>query len=248
MMTVPIDSRTQLSRSAVALYIQLATLFRRYIESGRWQAGSQIPTIEELMAEHGVARATIRQALGLLEAEGLITRHRAKGTFVAERGKAQVRLDVTTDLRGMLNAREGASIEVLRDSVVDTLPVWPHDIGVVAPRYRLLKRRHTRNGEAFLLADVYIDAKLAAKLPKPAFNSLTAMRLASSIPGIRVTQARQTITVGSADMEIAELLGLPLNAPLCFIDRSAVDQHGRLILVSKGAYRGDVVRIEMEIK
>jgi GntR family transcriptional regulator len=99
-----------------------------------------------------------------------------------------------------------------------------------------------------LLADVFIDAKLAEKLPRSAFTSLTAMRLASSIPGVRITRARQTITVGSADIEIAELLDLPLNAPLCYIDRSAVDQRGRLILVSKGIYRGDVVRVEMEIK
>ena len=108
-MNVSLDSRSQLSRSAVALYIQLATLFRRRIEQGQWAAGSQIPTLEELMAEHGVARATIRQALGLLENEGLISRHRAKGSFVNDRPKAELRLDVTTDLRAMLSSREGAT-------------------------------------------------------------------------------------------------------------------------------------------
>ena len=166
------------------------------------------------MAEHGVARATIRQALGLLESEGLISRHRAKGTFVNDRAKAELRLDVTTDLRAMLNSREGATIEVLNELLVDPPSAWPHDIGTIATRYRLLKRRHIRNGQPFLLADVFIDAKLAEKLPRSAFTSLTAMRLASSIPGVRITRARQTITVGSADIEIAELLDLPLNAPL----------------------------------
>ena len=247
-MNISVDSRSQLGRSAVALYIQLATLFRRRIEQGQWAAGSQIPTLEELMAEHGVARATIRQALGLLENEGLISRHRAKGTFVNDRAKAELRLDVTTDLRAMLNSREGATIEVLNESLVDSPSVWPHDIGTIATRYRLLKRRHIRDGQPFLLADVLIDSKLAEKLPRSAFTSLTAMRIASSIPGIRIARARQTITVGSADIETAQLLDLPLNAPLCYIDRSAVDQRGRLILVSKGIYRGDVVRVEMDIK
>ena len=65
------DAGVPLSRSAVARYIQLATLFRSRIMSGQWAAGGQIPTIEQLMAECGVARATIRQALGLLEDEGL---------------------------------------------------------------------------------------------------------------------------------------------------------------------------------
>src|SRR3984893_12846859 len=98
-MNISVDSRSQLGRSTVALYIQLATLFSRVIEQGQGAAGSQIPTLEELMVEHGVARATIRQALGLLENEGLISRHRAKGTFVNDRAKAELRVDVTTDLR-----------------------------------------------------------------------------------------------------------------------------------------------------
>ncbi len=53
-----------LSRSAISRYIQLATLFRRYIQNGKWQVGEQIPTVSMLSAECGVAPATIRQAIG----------------------------------------------------------------------------------------------------------------------------------------------------------------------------------------
>src|SRR6476620_274605 len=74
-----------LSRSAIARYIQLATLFRRRIPSGQWKLHDQIPTVEDLVEECGVARATVRQALGVLEKEGLIERFRAKGTFVTKR-------------------------------------------------------------------------------------------------------------------------------------------------------------------
>ncbi|MFX6226298.1 GntR family transcriptional regulator, partial [Acinetobacter baumannii] len=49
------------SRSAVSRSLQLATLFRRRIESGQWPLGSQIPTVDDLASECGVARATIRQ-------------------------------------------------------------------------------------------------------------------------------------------------------------------------------------------
>ena len=115
------DPRAQLSRSSVARYIQLATLFRRRVESGKWPAGTQLPTIDDLVVEFGVARATIRQALGLLESEGLIARYRAKGTFVTDKVKAHLWLDVTTDLRGMLNSRDGATIEVLEDDIVEPL-------------------------------------------------------------------------------------------------------------------------------
>lgn len=144
------DAGVPLSRSAVARYIQLATLFRSRIMSGQWAAGGQIPTIEQLMAECGVARATIRQALGLLEDEGLVSRYRAKGTFVTDKARAHVWLDVTTDLRGMLNTRDGATIEVLEDALVPAPERWPHDIGTISRTYRRLRRRHVRDGRAFL--------------------------------------------------------------------------------------------------
>jgi len=41
------------SGAGVSRYQQLATLFRRHILTGRWKIGEQIPTIEELAAEHG---------------------------------------------------------------------------------------------------------------------------------------------------------------------------------------------------
>ena len=242
------DAEAALNRSAVARYIQLATLFRSRIMSGQWPAGAQIPTIEQLMAECGVARATIRQALGLLEDEGLVSRYRAKGTFVTEKARAHLWLDVTTDLRGMLNTRDGATIEVLEDALVPAPQRWPHDIGTIARTYRRLRRRHSRDGCPFLVAEVYIDAALANRLPKRAMTTLTAMRLAASIPGVHIASARQTMTIGSSDLEVSELLALPLNAPICFVDRSAVDQRGRLVLVSKGIYRGDVVRVDMDVK
>src|SRR5689334_5554426 len=105
----------RLSRSGVSRYIQLATLFRRRVASGEWQLGEQIPTIDQLVAECGVARATIRQALGLLEEEKLIERYRAKGTFVIRRPQEQLWCEVETNWSGLLRSREGATIELLRN-------------------------------------------------------------------------------------------------------------------------------------
>ena len=76
-----------LRKSAVARYLQLASLFRRRIEAGEWKVGSQIPTVEVLSKQFGVATMTIRQALNILEEEQLIERFRAKGTFVRAQPK-----------------------------------------------------------------------------------------------------------------------------------------------------------------
>ena len=183
----------------------------------------------------------------MLEADGLVSRFRAKGTFVLQRPE-QFHLELTTDWSGLLNSRPGATIELIEDEAAASPPALPHEIGTISRTYRRLRRRHVRDGQAFLIAEVYIDAGLASRLPKRAITTLTAMRLAASIPGVQIESARQTMTIGSSDLEVSELLGLPLNAPICFVDRSAVDQRGRLVLVSKGIYRGDVVRVDMDVK
>jgi GntR family transcriptional regulator len=237
-----------LSRSAVSRYIQLATLFRRRIESGQWKVGEQIPTVDTLAAECGVARATIRQALGLLENEGLISRRRAKGTFVMRRPQEQLWCEVETDWNGLLSSRDGATIEVLHSEVVEAPPLIPHSIGKLAPAYRHLRRRHSRQGVPFLLADVYIDQRLTKKIPRSAYTTKTALRLVAGIEGVKITDARQTLTISSADIETAHQLNLPLNAHVAHVHRSAVDQHGNLILVANGIYRGDVVRVDIKLK
>jgi GntR family transcriptional regulator len=101
-------SQVDFSRTGIARYIQLASLFRLRIESGLWVSGQQIPTVDDLSAECGVARATIRQALGILEDEHLIERHRAKGTFVLERPRDQIWCEVATDWSGLLMSRRDA--------------------------------------------------------------------------------------------------------------------------------------------
>ncbi len=246
-MTDRIDERADLSRSAVSRYIQLATLFRRRIESGQWPVGEQIPTVSELSDECGVAGATIRQALGLVEAEGLIERFRAKGTFVKRRPQDQMWCEVETDWQGLLSSRDGAEIEILSDKMGGP-PLVHHAIGTIGQNYRHLRRRHSMNGQPFLVADVYIEERLAKTISHEDAAAKTALRLVASIPGVKITEARQTLTIGTADIETAAQLQLALNAPVCHVTRSAVDQRGKLVLVSNGIYRGEVVRLDIKLK
>ena len=242
-----------LNRSAVSRYIQLATLFRRRIEQGLWKTGQQIPTVDDLAAECGVARATIRQALDQVEKEGLIERFRAKGTFVRQPPQDRLWCEVETDWSGLLRSRDGAEIEILadesgRDGASIPVSIGPTSVGRLAARYRHLRRRHSRGGQPFLLADVYLDERLSPKVTEADLRSKTALKLVAGIPGVRIADARQTLTIGAADVETAAALRLPLNAPVAFVHRAAVDAGGVLILVADGIYRGDVVRLDVKLK
>ena len=244
----PEGPAADLSRSAVARYLQLATLFRHRVEQGHWPVGRQIPTVDELAAEFGVARATIRQALDQLAAEGLIERFRAKGTFVRAAPPERLWCDVETDWTGLLRSREGAEIEILDDQPGQDGATVPAAIGRPAERYRYLKRRHWRHGQPFLLADVWLDERHAAKVTPEDLVTKTALKLAAGIPGVKIAEARQTLTIGAADVETAAALRIPLNAPIARVQRVAVDPHGIRVLVANGLYRGDMVRIDVKLR
>lgn len=236
------------SRSAISRYIQLATLFRRRIESGQWPLGSQIPTVDELAVECGVARATIRQALDLLESEQLIERYRAKGTFVRRRPQEELWCAVAADWSGMLRPSQAARIEILSDEGGVELEHIAYQIGTLAPAYRHLHRRHWRNDVAFLLTDVYIDERLRDRIGQTDVETKTALQLINDVPGLEIAEAHQTLTIGTADLETAEALSMPLNAPVAFVHRRAVDRDGIAVLVAEGIYRGDVVRLDIQLR
>jgi len=74
-------------RSRVPLYVQVASVMRQRVETGRWREGDKISTIDELESEFGVARVTIRQAIEMLRSEGLLDAQQGRGTFVSGRPK-----------------------------------------------------------------------------------------------------------------------------------------------------------------
>lgn len=243
----PSQAATAIRKSAVARYLQLAALFRRRIETSEWPVDSRIPTVEELAKECGVANMTIRQALSLLEQEGLIERFRAKGTFVRKSNRRDLWCEVQTDWNGLLMSRANALIELL-SSETGTRPTdYPDGVGELAPSYLRLHRRHNRDGEAFLLADVFIDERIGERIAKADFTSKTSMRLIADVPGLKIVDARQILTIGSADPEVSDLLGVSLGDPIAYVQRIAVAEDGTVALIANGIYRGDMVRVEIKL-
>ncbi|MGV2806442.1 GntR family transcriptional regulator, partial [Clostridium perfringens] len=62
-------------------YIVLKNELLSWCESGRLQAGKQVPSEHEIADQFGVSRQTVRQTFGELEKEGWLERIQGKGTF-----------------------------------------------------------------------------------------------------------------------------------------------------------------------
>ncbi|MGW5388282.1 GntR family transcriptional regulator [Nocardia sp. NPDC003963] len=66
-------------------YRELAASLRAAIQAGEYPPGSTLPKQDEIAAHYDVNIKTVRQAIGLLDAEGLVTPIRRRGTVVRDR-------------------------------------------------------------------------------------------------------------------------------------------------------------------
>jgi DNA-binding GntR family transcriptional regulator len=67
-----------------AAYRQLAGVLRDRIRNGELPSGRRLPSEKDLHDEFGLARETIRRALAVLRAEGLVEVRHGHGTFVVD--------------------------------------------------------------------------------------------------------------------------------------------------------------------
>jgi GntR family transcriptional regulator len=79
-------------QSGVPIYRQLLDQVRRMVSSGQLAPGAALPSIRDLALLHAINPMTISKAYSLLEAEGLLERHRGKPMTVANQSAARPQL------------------------------------------------------------------------------------------------------------------------------------------------------------
>ena len=242
MTTSPPSPRLQ----APPLYERIKGALRETILSGHYAPDTLLPSEAALCAQFGASRITVRQALALLEGDGLIARYRGRGTFVTGQAGATDWIRLGRSWRELVEAIDGTAPELL-DAEEDVQPPHGEDLGgSLAPSYRGLRRVHRRGGLAFAVMHHYIDTDRYAMAPVR-FDRELIIPLLQSLPGPGIGRAHQTLTIGSAEPDIAAYLGVPLGAPVGMLRRVIHDAGGRAIYVGDLVYRGDLVRMEVDL-
>jgi DNA-binding GntR family transcriptional regulator len=78
------------------LFLRLAELLARGIAAGHYQAGERLPPESELSLSLGASVGTVRKALALLEARGLLERKQGSGTYVCGRAATPAKGQVSS--------------------------------------------------------------------------------------------------------------------------------------------------------
>jgi GntR family transcriptional regulator len=231
--------------SRVPRYLQVASALRRRIRDGRWSVGDKIATLEELEREFDVARVTVRQAIDLLQGEGLLKSHQGRGTFVTKAVEHDRWLQLATDWQSLI-APIRDHVPQLLPAEADTVPRIEEDDGVPAPAYVGIRSIQKREGKPYAYARVHVAKHIHDRAPK-AFSARVALAVLSEMKGLGIARAHQTLVVGAADLDTAEQLGVALNAPTAEARCVVTDKKGVVIYVGEITYPGDYVRLNIEL-
>ncbi|MEJ7931683.1 GntR family transcriptional regulator [Ramlibacter sp. AN1015] len=233
--------------SPVPRYLQLADLMRARIERGQWPQGHRLPSLEALMEEFQVARVTVRQAVDLLARDGLLSPQRGRGTFVTGLPRRNRIINVVTTLDELARVYEDTQPRVVNiDESVTALPVVPA-AGRPAERYAYMRRVHLRDGKPYCVIDIYLDERIFRRAPAK-FRASTVIPLLTRMPSVHIQDAHQVLTIGTADVEVAHLLELPVNAPTAEVRRVFRDRDDVVVYFADVVYRGDAIRLEMDLQ
>lgn len=235
------------AESHVPKYAQIADIFRQRIARGIWTEGTKLPANEVLAAEFGVSRVTIRQAVEILSRDGVIEAKQGRGTFVTGKPQQNRWLRVETTLSDLSAMYQNTSPEILNisESRVDA-PLLPTD-GKAAAKYVFMRRIHSRDSEPYCVISIYLDEAVFRKHPKR-FRTETVIPILETMTDPAIHAARQTLSIGTADIEVAKLLKIPLNSPVAEVRRIFTRKDGTVIYLGEVTYRGDFIRIEMDLR
>jgi GntR family transcriptional regulator len=233
-------------RSRAPLYVQVAAVMRQRIDSGQWAEGEKISTLEELEKEFAVARVTIRQGIDLLRKDGLLDARPGRGTFVSGRSKKHRWLNLATDFDSLV---ESIRSNVLKRAQIDENaepPALAKGEGRSADAYVFLRSVQYNGGEPFSVVNLHLDADIYARAAER-FGRTAALPEIAQMEDIEIAHANQTLTIGVADMETAELLKIGLGEPTADCHLVLIDGRGVAIYVADIHYVKDCFALRLDL-
>mgnify|MGYP003513601899 CR=1 FL=1 len=206
-------------------YQEIADELRRRARAA--SPGSVLPSEADLSKEFGASRVTVRRALELVRDDGLIAARQGFGWFVATEPVRQ-----RLERLGTIEAQLEISGRVASRRVVEfAFVAAPSHVATVLGAGDVLrvKRVNLADGEPFAVVTVWCPAVLGQRLSKDDVERRPFYELVD----VELRGATQTIGADSAEPADAELLGVPVGAPLLKCRRVTTDTTGNPVLMSE---------------
>lgn len=230
-------------------HAQLTAQLRDDIVSGRLLVGERLPPEIDLALTHNVSRATLRRALGELEAEGLIDRRRRAGTVVAANQPKKSLRVTTSSFPDLLSIAKNSRLQLLA-----TRHVADGSSAVLGQRRSSTGYWLEITAERFLQPSgppvswqlTYIDGAYAGVAPLLTDQTGAIFELIENLFHLRIARLSQTVTAVACPELAAQSLGIAPGQPAMQLEAEFYDEQDRLIELAHSIYDPSRYRMQMD--
>ena len=245
----PILNSKLSSDGSSPLYFQLLSVIKRYISAGLLQPGDLLPSEAEMTRSFGISRSTVRLAMGALEEEGLVTRHRGRGTFVAEpkmrrRTENLWSFTAETEALGLEPSSTLLEFTIIHpaEDIVTLLELKQKNTDV----YRITRIRRV-NGEPLMLETSFYPTYIYPNLSQDLVEANSIYSLLSQV-GIVPHSAVDSYEAIKFSHEEIRLLDCKAGSIGYFHQRQTRTEAGQLFELTQSLIRGDRVRLDITLE
>ncbi len=210
--------------------------------------GTGLASERDLAQELGVSRPTVRAAIDELARTGLLVRQRGRGTFTSPHKLTQELAGSTSGLA--VPPAEGhwtSYVVAFTTSSASPPKAARLEIEPGDPVLRVTRVRQV-DDEPIAIEHLELPAGLVPGLVPADMESGNFYRLLRDRFGITVSDAVQTMEPAVTNPEQAELLDVPVYAPILQVERITRDTRGRIVELTRSVYRGDRYRITSKLR
>lgn len=230
-MTIKTDNRH--------LYLQVIDKIKENIEKGIYKEKEKLPSEFELSKKLGVSRATLREALRILEEENVIIRRHGVGTFVSSKPLFTSGIEQLNSVTNMIkNAKMTPGTIFLSSSIVgatedDTKKLYVEKESEIY----MFERVRTANGQPVVYCLDKIPLAILPETFKQEQESLFV--LLEEECNVEINYAVTTIEPIGFHEKISPILECDPETSLLLLKQVHFDQHDRPVLYSYNYFRAD---------
>ncbi|EIT85138.1 GntR family transcriptional regulator [Fictibacillus macauensis ZFHKF-1] len=221
------------------LYLKVIEKLKADIEEGKYEEGEKLPSEFELSKQLGISRATLREALRILEDENVLIRKHGVGTFVRTRALFSSGIEELFSVTEMIEraGKKAATVFISSVSIpaVDELKNkfnMDHE-----EMLHVIERVRTADGEPVVYCIDHIPEALMPEGVQHKYVSL--LEMLEKEAGKRIMYAVTNIEPLGYHDRISEVLQCPEEAALLVLKQVHYDQHDEPILYSCNYFRAD---------